>query len=120
MQVHITGRQVAITPALRKYAEEKLKKVDKLLGGSIEAHVVLVVEKRRHLAEIQVKSRTALLGRMSTRSSEVKVSVWSGRASARSSPSRVVDPHPATTERPSLRTIQTSRGMVSQGMFISG
>lgn len=61
MQVHITGRQVAITPALRKYAEEKLKKVEKLLGGSIEAHVVLVVEKRRHLAEIQVKSRTALL-----------------------------------------------------------
>ncbi len=61
MRVHITGRQVAITPALRKFAEEKLKKVEKLLGGSIEAHVVLVVEKRRHLAEIQVKSRTALL-----------------------------------------------------------
>jgi putative sigma-54 modulation protein len=61
MQVHITGRQVVITPALRKHTEEKLKKVEKLLGGSIEAHVVLVVEKRRHLAEIQVKSRTALL-----------------------------------------------------------
>ena len=61
MQVHITGRQVAITPALRKYAEDKLKKVEKLLGGPIEAHVVLAVEKRRHHAEIQVKSRTALL-----------------------------------------------------------
>jgi putative sigma-54 modulation protein len=61
MQVHITGRQVAITPALRKFTEEKLKKVEKLLGGPIEAHVVLAVEKRRHLAEIQVKSRTALL-----------------------------------------------------------
>jgi putative sigma-54 modulation protein len=61
MQVHITGRQVAITPAIRKYTEEKLKKVEKLLGGPIEAHVVLAVEKRRHHAEIQVKSRTALL-----------------------------------------------------------
>jgi putative sigma-54 modulation protein len=61
MQVHITGRQVAITPALRKFTEEKLKKVERLLGGRIEAHVVLSVEKRRHLAEIQVKSRTALL-----------------------------------------------------------
>jgi putative sigma-54 modulation protein len=61
MQIHITGRQVAITPALRKYAEEKLKKVEKLLGGPIEVHVVLAVEKRRHHAEIQVKSRTALL-----------------------------------------------------------
>jgi putative sigma-54 modulation protein len=61
MQVHITGRQVAITPALRKFAEEKLRKVEKLLGGPIEAHVVLAVEKRRHHAEIQVKSRSALL-----------------------------------------------------------
>lgn len=64
MQVHITGRQVEITPALRKFAEEKLRKVEKLLGGPIEAHVVLAVEKRRHLAEIQVKSRTALLSGM--------------------------------------------------------
>ena len=61
MHVHITGRQVAITPALRKFTEEKLKKVEKLLGGPIEAHVVLAVEKRRHHAEIQVKSRNALL-----------------------------------------------------------
>jgi putative sigma-54 modulation protein len=61
MRVHITGRQVAITPALRKFAEEKLSKLEKLLGGPAEAHVVLAVEKRRHLAEIQVKSRTALL-----------------------------------------------------------
>lgn len=61
MQVHLTGRQVVITPAIRKFTEERLKKLDKLLGGTTQAHVVLAVEKRRHLAEIQVKSRTALL-----------------------------------------------------------
>jgi len=61
MQVHITGRQVAITPAIRKFAEEKLHKIEKLLGGPIEAHVVLTVEKRRKHAEIQVKSRNASL-----------------------------------------------------------
>jgi putative sigma-54 modulation protein len=61
MQVHITGRQVTITPAIRKFAEEKLRKIEKLLGGPIEAHVVLAVEKRRHHAEIQVKSRSVLL-----------------------------------------------------------
>ena len=61
MRVHITGRQVEVTPALRKFAEDKLKKVEKLLDGAVEAHVVLAVEKHRHLAEIQVKSRTALL-----------------------------------------------------------
>src|SRR5262249_13153928 len=56
----ITGRQVEVTPALRKYAEEKLRKLERLLGGPLEAHIVLAVEKHRHLAEIQVKSRTAL------------------------------------------------------------
>ena len=61
MRVHITGRQVEVTPALRKFAEGKLKKVEKLLGGPAEAHVVLAIEKHRHLAEIQVKSRHALL-----------------------------------------------------------
>jgi putative sigma-54 modulation protein len=61
MQVHITGRQVAITAALRKHTEEKLRKVEKILGGPIEAHVVLAIEKRRHHAEIQVKSRSTLL-----------------------------------------------------------
>ena len=61
MDVHITGRQVAITPAIREFTEDKLRKVEKLLGGPIEAHVVLAVEKRRHHAEIQVKSKTALL-----------------------------------------------------------
>jgi putative sigma-54 modulation protein len=61
MRVHITGRQVEVTPALRKFTESKLKKVEKLLDGPTEAHVVLAIEKHRHLAEIQVKSRTALL-----------------------------------------------------------
>ena len=31
---------------------------------------------------------------------------------------RVADPHPATTDRPSLRTIQTKRGMGSKGRFM--
>jgi len=60
MNVDITGRQVEVTPALRKYAEEKLRKLERLLGGPLEAHLVLAIEKHRHLAEIQVKSRTAL------------------------------------------------------------
>src|SRR6516162_4150602 len=64
MHIDITGRQVAITPALRKFAEEKLAKLERLLDGPLEVHVVLAVEKHRHLAEIQVKSRTALLSGM--------------------------------------------------------
>ena len=61
MRIDMTGRQVEVTPALRKFAEDKLKKLERLLDGPLEAHIVLAIEKHRHLAEIQVRSRTALL-----------------------------------------------------------
>ncbi len=61
MKIDITGRQIEITPALRDFTVEKLRKLEKLLDGPLEVHVVLGVEKHRHLAEIQVKSRTAVL-----------------------------------------------------------
>ncbi len=61
MKLAITGRQVEVTPALRAYADEKLRKLEKLLDGPLDAHVVLAIEKHRHVAEIQVKSRTAVL-----------------------------------------------------------
>ena len=61
MKVDIVGRQIEITPPLREFAEEKLRKLERLLDGPLDVHVVLSVEKHRHMAEIQVKSRTAVL-----------------------------------------------------------
>jgi putative sigma-54 modulation protein len=61
MHLDITGRHIEITPALRKFAEDKLMKLDRLLEGPVEVHVVLEIEKHRHTAEVQVKSRTAFL-----------------------------------------------------------
>lgn len=61
MHVDITGRQIEITPALREFTEEKLQKVERLLGTPLECHVVLAIEKHRHMAEIKIKSRTAYL-----------------------------------------------------------
>jgi putative sigma-54 modulation protein len=60
MNLFITGRHIEITPAIREFAEDKLRKLEKLLGDPIEIHVVLGIEKHRHMAEIQVKSRTAI------------------------------------------------------------
>ena len=60
IHLDITGRQIEITPALRDYAEEKLGKLERLLDGPIEAHVVLGIEKHRHFAEVQVKSKTGV------------------------------------------------------------
>jgi len=61
MNVDITGRHVEITPELRAFTEDRLRKLERLLDGPLEVHVVLGIEKHRHRAEIQVKSRTALL-----------------------------------------------------------
>jgi putative sigma-54 modulation protein len=58
IHLEITGRHVEVTPALRDFAAEKLTKLERLLDGPIEAHVVLGIEKHRHFAEIQIKSKT--------------------------------------------------------------
>ena len=52
MQVLVTFRHMDATVALRQYAESKVARVHKYLRHPIEAHVVLEVNKRRHVAEI--------------------------------------------------------------------
>ena len=52
MQVLVTFRHMDATPALRKYAETKVQRIHKLMKRPIEAHVILEVAKRRHIAEI--------------------------------------------------------------------
>ena len=61
MELEITGRHIDVTPALKEFTEEKLRKLERLLDGPLEAHVVLFIEKHRHIAEIQVKGRNAVL-----------------------------------------------------------
>jgi len=58
MKVEYTGRQIEVTPAIQEFTEEHLKKIRKILGEMIEVHVILTVEKYRHSAEINLKSRT--------------------------------------------------------------
>jgi putative sigma-54 modulation protein len=61
MRIEITGRHMDVTPALREFAEEKLRKLERLLDEPIEIHVVLGIEKHRHSAEILVRSRNVTL-----------------------------------------------------------
>lgn len=60
MQLDITGRHVDVTAALRDFTEDKLGKLERLLDGPVEVHVVLGIEKHRHYAEIQVKARNGV------------------------------------------------------------
>src|SRR5215472_8913057 len=57
MNVEYTGRQFEITPVTRKQVETGLEKLLKILGDNFETHVILSVEKRRHIAEISVTVR---------------------------------------------------------------
>jgi putative sigma-54 modulation protein len=61
MKIHFTGRQIDVSPALRKVAEDRLGKLDKFLDHLMEAHVILAVEKRRHRAEVVVHGRHVTL-----------------------------------------------------------
>lgn len=52
MAVECTGRNVAVTPSLREYAEERTQRLERHLGGPAAVRVVLSQEKHRFGAEV--------------------------------------------------------------------
>jgi putative sigma-54 modulation protein len=54
MQISVTFRHIEPSAPLRVYAEDKLSRIKKFLEEPIEAHVVLKVEKFRHIAEVTI------------------------------------------------------------------
>lgn len=54
MQVSVTFKHLEPSDAVRSYAEEKVKKVNKYVDNAIEANVVLSVQKFRHIAEVNL------------------------------------------------------------------
>ncbi len=58
MRLELTGRQVEITPALRRLLERKLKKLERLLNDSaVSAQAVLSREKHRHRVDVTLHAR---------------------------------------------------------------
>jgi putative sigma-54 modulation protein len=58
MRFEYTGRHIEVTPALRAHVEEQFKKLDHIFNGApARAHVILDVEKDRHIGEIVVNWR---------------------------------------------------------------
>jgi putative sigma-54 modulation protein len=52
METIVTFRHMEPTESLRTYAEEKISKINKYLDFPLEAHIVLTVEKFRHIADV--------------------------------------------------------------------
>jgi putative sigma-54 modulation protein len=61
VDVHVSGRGVPVTPALRSRIESKLAKVARLLPKITEVRVVLGRERHRHLAEVTIQAKGATL-----------------------------------------------------------
>lgn len=56
MQVSVTFRKVEPSDTVRNYATDKLHRIKRYVEDPIEAHVVLSVEKFRHLAEVTINA----------------------------------------------------------------
>ncbi|MBI2822651.1 MAG: ribosome-associated translation inhibitor RaiA [Acidobacteria bacterium] len=58
MRVEITGRHIEVTPALRKFVQQHIGKIPKVLGDHVGIHVILAVEKKRNVCDIILTSKT--------------------------------------------------------------
>ena len=61
MQISVTFRQLEPTEALKNYVTERLNKFKRYLDGPVEAHVVLGLEKFRHLADVTIDSNGKII-----------------------------------------------------------
>jgi putative sigma-54 modulation protein len=61
MEIHLSGRGVAVPAALRRRIESKIGKLRRILPKIIEARAVLAVERHRHLAEVTLQAKGATL-----------------------------------------------------------
>ena len=54
MNLHLTGRHMEITPAIREYATGKFGKVKRHFDNVIDVHIILSVEKLKQKAEATI------------------------------------------------------------------
>ncbi len=56
MKITVTGRNVEVTPALRKYAEDKIGKFEKYLNNITEATVTFSIQKHFHKVDLLIRA----------------------------------------------------------------
>ena len=57
MEIDYTGRQMEVSPELRQYTEDRLRKLTRLLQDRYSAHVILTAERHLRIVEITLKFR---------------------------------------------------------------
>lgn len=62
MSINVSGQNVEVTPALRAYAEKKLKKIQKFFEGrSVDIEIVLKIQREHHVADITIQAGALLV-----------------------------------------------------------
>jgi putative sigma-54 modulation protein len=61
MQISVTFRQIEPSEALKNYVGDRLNKFKRYLEGPVEAHVVLGLEKFRHLADVTIDNNGRII-----------------------------------------------------------
>ena len=61
MRITFTGRQTEINASLKKFVQDKIKKLDRLIGDSFDAHVILSQTRHRYSAEILLRAPSMTL-----------------------------------------------------------
>ena len=56
MNVEFTGRNTPIYPRLKEFANTELDRIDKMLGRTVSAHVILSEDKYRKIAEVTLQT----------------------------------------------------------------
>ena len=61
LNIEYTGRGTTIGVKLRALAEGELRRIDKMLGGVVSAHVILTEDKYRKIAEVTLMTGSETL-----------------------------------------------------------
>lgn len=57
MNIHYTARQATLTPEIKAYCEKRLSRLKDLVGDVVDVNVILIVQKNRNKAEINVRAK---------------------------------------------------------------
>ena len=75
MLIHIKGKHVEVTEALKSYIEKKLQKLDKYFHDIREANVVLSVQRGMQMVEVQLEGDGVLLRGEERRGNDMYASI---------------------------------------------
>jgi putative sigma-54 modulation protein len=57
MNIHYTARQATLTPEIKAYCEKRLGRLKGLVGDVIDVNVILIAQKNRAKAEVNVRAK---------------------------------------------------------------